>query len=989
VRTLELKSHINFPPFSLDPANQRLWRGAEIISLRPKTFAVLHHLLKRPGQLVTKDELLDGVWPETAVSDAVLKGCIREIRAALGDDPASPQFIETAHRRGYRFIGQVTGGATLPPASAYPRGLTSAPMVGREAELRRLRSLLEKALLGERQVVFVTGEPGIGKTAVVEAFLAQIIAEPSIRIARGQCLEQYGAGEAYLPILEALGRLCRAPDGSRLIALLRRYAPVWLAQMPGIIGPSEREALHREIAGATPERMLREMAEAIEAMTEEAPIVLVLEDLHWSDCSTLDLLSSVAQRPEPARLLVVGTYRPVETALSRHPLKAVKQELQMRRRCEEMPLEYLTEMTVAAYLKARFPQNDYPDELARAIHRRTEGNPLFMVNVLDYLVTIDSVIQHGGQWVLRVGLEEVELAVPENIRQMIEKQIERLSPDEQRALEAASVAGVDFSAVVVAAGLGEDIVQVEQWCEELARRRQFLQSATPSTLPDGTLTTRYQFIHALYQNILYERTPPTRRARLHQWIGERGEMIYGDRASEMAAELAVHFEQGRDYRRAVKFLHQAATNAAQRFAYHEVVALSRKGLELLTMLPDSPESAMQELRLLITLGPILIATKGYGTPEVEQIYARARELCHQVGETPELFSVLWGLGRFYLVRTPLRIARELGEQLLRLADKAQDPELLMEAHNSLGATLSHTGDFALSREHLEQGVTLYDPQRHRSHAFLYGQDPGVVCLIRLSFVLWCLGYQEQGLERSRQALALAREISHPFTLAFALSYAALLHHLRRSAEAAWDAAQSAITLSTEQGFPMFVLMGILVRSSALVERGQAEEAITQLRQGLGAAKAAGAELLQSYGLGVLAHAYRKVGRDEEGLAALAQALDAAHGAGDRFYEAELHRLKGDLLLERFESGNNSQVVAAEPSWLTEAEACFHQAINVARRQQAKSLELRAVMSLSRLYQKQGKKGEARQMLVESYNWFTEGFDSKDLKEAKAHIESVS
>jgi predicted ATPase len=313
----------------------------------------------------------------------------------------------------------------------------------------------------------------------------------------------------------------------------------------------------------------------------------------------------------------------------------------------------------------------------------------------------------------------------------------------------------------------------------------------------------------------------------------------------------------------------------------------------------------------------------------------------------------------------------------------------LEAHNSLGATLSHTGDFALSREHLEQGVTLYDPQLHRSHAFLYGQDPGVVCLIRLSYVLWCLGYPEQGLERSRQALALARELSHPFSLAFALSYAALLHHLRRSAPAAWDAAQSAIALSTEQGFPMFVLMGTLVKSSALVERGQAEEAIAHLLQGLGAAKPAGAEMLQSYGLGVLAHAYGKVGRDEEGLAALAQALDAAHGAGDRFYEAELHRLKGELLLKRVESGNNSQVAAAEPSWLTEAEACFHQAINVARRQQAKSLELRAVISLSRLCQKQGNREEARQMLDESYNWFTEGFDSKDLKEAKELIENVS
>jgi DNA-binding winged helix-turn-helix (wHTH) protein/tetratricopeptide (TPR) repeat protein len=610
---------INFGPFCLDLLNERLRRGSQTISLRPKTFAVLRYLLEHPGQLVTKEGLLDAVWPETYVSDVVLKVCIREIREVLGDDPKVPQYIETVHRRGYRFIGQIAdcglqiadskpsdaSGPSIrhqPPATDWPPAsdqLQSAirhrqsaiNLVGRQAELAQLQRWLEKSVRGQRHVVFVTGEPGIGKTTLVEAFLEQASAA-GLGVARGQCLEQFGAGEAYLPVLEALGRLCREPGRERLIALLGQYAPMWLVQMPSLISVADRERLQKEIFGATPERMLREMAEAVEALTAESPLVLGLEDLHWSDNATLDLITSLARRQGPARLLVIGTYRPTEVILSQHPLKAVRQELQMHGQCKELPLEFLTEAAVAEYLTRRFPGHRFPVELAGLIHQRTDGNPLFMVNMVDYLLAQGILVERDGQWRLEGQLEEVKVGVPEGIQQMIEKQIDRLTPEQQRVLEAASVAGVEFSAAAVAAALEEEVDQIEACCEGLGRGGQFLRPTGVIEWPDGTVAARYCFTHSLYHSVWYQRVAKARRIRLHKRIGERMEVVFGNRAGEIAAELAMHFEHGRDYRRAVWYLRHAAENATRRYANREAIDCLTRALELVGRLPPAERSGL-------------------------------------------------------------------------------------------------------------------------------------------------------------------------------------------------------------------------------------------------------------------------------------------------------------------------------------------------------------------------------------------------------------
>jgi DNA-binding winged helix-turn-helix (wHTH) protein/tetratricopeptide (TPR) repeat protein len=585
---------IIFDPFCLDLANECLWRGSLAIPLRPKAFAVLNYLLGRPGRLVNKEELLNAVWPETFVGEAVLKVTVRQLRKALEDDPKYPRFIETAHRRGYRFIGQIAEDGQAPAEdqeigskSASPLRASFPPqgVVGRDEALSQMQSLLEKALSGERQILFVTGEAGIGKTALVDAFAGSIASGRSIRISRGQCLEQYGTSEAYLPVLEAIGQLCQ--EEGQVVDLLRAHAPMWLLQMPSLLSPSDRESFSREVFGASRDRMVREMTEALELLAAETPFLLVLEDLHWSDYSTVDLISALARRRETARLMLIGTYRPVDLILREHPLKAVKHELQVHRQCEELALEYLSEGAITDYLNKRFPTHQFPVELAQVIHHRTEGNPLFMVNVVDFLFAQGLIATSNGRWSLNVRLEDLEVGVPENIRQIIAKQIERLSREDQQVLEAARICGMTFSALAVASALGVDVVDVEERCEELARQSCFLKATGSGEFPDGTVSARYGFTHSLYLNTLCERIPAARCARLHLRMAERGEIIYCDRVGEIAAELAMHFEQGRDYRRAIKYLRQAADMDSRRYAGREAIENLDHALQLVERLPES------------------------------------------------------------------------------------------------------------------------------------------------------------------------------------------------------------------------------------------------------------------------------------------------------------------------------------------------------------------------------------------------------------------
>jgi predicted ATPase len=508
--------------------------------------------------------------------------------------------------------------------------------------------------------------------------------------------------------------------------------------------------------------MLRELTEALEVLTETTPLLLVLEDLQWSDFSTVDLISLLAQRRGRARLMLVGTYRPADLIVSSHPMKAIKQELQVRGQCEELALGCLGAAEVNQYLTSRFPAHS--PTLGQLIHQTTDGNPLFIINVVDYWLSLGVLVETDGHWRLTTDAANARVGVPESLSQMIEKQLERLIPQERHVLEAASVAGKEFTIDIVAAALGEKQSPVEEWCEGLAERGQFLRAHGSEIRADGAVTGRYGFIHALYQQVLYERISAVRRLHLHRQFGRWLEVAHGGRTDEVAAQLAVHFELGKSYEQAVNYLRQAAERAGRLQAPHEAATLLGKALDLLRDLPETPEHAQQELGLRIALGVPLLMTKGYAATEVEYTYARARELCEQLGECPQLIPALAGLFKFYFVRAEFHTARELAERVMRLAELTSDRFVMLAAHSLLGTSLLSIGEMATARAHLEQGIALYDPLQHGPLALVYGDDPGVVCLSFAALALWFMGCPDQALQRSQEALALARNSPCPIAL---------------------------------------------------------------------------------------------------------------------------------------------------------------------------------------------------------------------------------
>jgi predicted ATPase len=965
---MEHEHHIAFGPFRFDVTHGHLWRGEQVIHLRPRSLAMLRYLVEHPARLVTKAELWQHVWAGTHVTDAVLRASVKEIRAALGDLAAAPRYLETVGRQGYRFL--VGGGPDVPSLSR------PGPIVGRQREIDALQGWFQRSAAGDRQLIFVSGEGGVGKTTVIDLWLARLAAEKEVRVAWGQCVEHYGKGEPYLPLLGALGQLSRQPEGQALPAVLRRQAPLWLAQLPGLVGEPEQERLQRQLQGATPARMLRELAEALDVLAAEMPLVLVLEDLHWGDTSTVEALAYLAQRRASPRLLVLGTYRPVETMLRGHPLRRTVQELCGRGQAAELRLEFLPAEDVAAYVAGRLG-GPVADPLAAYVHERTEGNALFMVNILDHLVQQRLVVRCEGEWALRAGADAKLASLPEGLQQFLVRRIEDLPPEARRVLEAASVAGEQFTVAAVAAGAQCPVEDVEALCEALAAQHQFLDDIGLREWPDGTSSGRYQFTHALYRQVLYEGLGSARRRQLHRRIGARLEAGYGAQAGEAAARLAVHFERGGETDQAVDYWQQVGDNAARRHAYPEAIAALQKGLALLATLPEGPEHTPRELTLQLTLGELLSVVRGRMAPEVGEAYTRAYALCQCVGETSWRFEVLWGLALFHCMAAQLGTARRFSQELFDLAQRQPDPVLVQRSHHALGLYAFAQGHFGVARAHLEDGRRLGDTPQPSLPIFHNIYDQRMRALCYLAQILWELGYADQAQQRVQEALAVAQQGESPPAVAQARVFTTMLCQWRRDAAATHAQAETLMTLAEEQGFGLRCEHGRILRGWALAMQGRPAEGVAQIRQAFGVYPNMEPGLYRAYFLGLLAEGYGQVGQPEAGLRVVAEALALVATTEVRWWEAEVYRLQGDLLLQ-----------LPKPD-VSQAEACFQQAIEVARDQQAKALELRAALSLSRLWQQQGKRAGAQQLLAEVYSWFTEGFDTLDLKEAKALLDEWS
>jgi TOMM system kinase/cyclase fusion protein len=875
--------------------------------------------------------------------------------------------------RVYQVLDEISAQSRLDVAAG--NGLT--PLVGREQEVGVLLERWARVKDGMGQVVVLSGEAGIGKSRLIQALTAQMTGEPH---RRWECrCSPYYQHSAFYPMIELLQQVLRVspddPPATKLhtlectLALYRMALPEVVPLLAALLSIPLPD--HYPPLALPPPRQKQKTLEALVAvllaLAEEQPLLLIMEDLHWVDPSTLELLTTLIDQTPIAHILTLLTYRPE----FRPPwgFRAHLTPLTVSRLAPshaEMMIEHVTKCKAL------------PVEVVQQILAKTDGVPLF-VEELTKMVLESGLLREEDDHFALIG-PLPSLAIPATLHDSLMARLDRLATVKEVA-QLGAILGRAFSYELLRA--------VSLW-EEGMLQRALAQLVEAELLYQRGVSPHatYLFKHALIQEAAHASLLKRTRQQHHQRTAQVLEAQFPETRDSQPELLAHHYTEANLAAAAIPYWQQAGQRAIERSAYPEAIAHLTKGLEVLSTLPDGADRAQQELGLQTTLGPVYIATQGAASPAVECAYARARELCRLVGETPQLFPALWGLWVFYFVRGELPTGRELGQQLLSLAQHVQEPALLLEAHLALGAVVLRQGEVVSARAHLEQGIALYDPQRHRSHAFRYGQDPQVACCSDMAYALWCLGYPDQALRRSQEALTLARELSHPFSLAFAHVFAAWLHQHRREVQTAQQWAEAAISLATGQGFTLFLAQATILRGWALSAQGQGGEGMVHMRQGLDACRATGAELFRPYYLALLAEAAGQMGQPEEGLHVLGEALAAVDRGGEHFYEAELYRLQGELRRQQTGLGVEQTAAMGAPT-AHEVEICFRKALDIARGQRAKSWELRAAVSLGRLWRQQGKRDEARELLAPIYGWFTEGFDTPDLQEAKALLEELS
>jgi DNA-binding winged helix-turn-helix (wHTH) protein/tetratricopeptide (TPR) repeat protein len=721
----------SFAPFRLDPVNQCLWRRAdteheERILLTPKAFSVLTYLVNHAGRLVTHDELLNSVWSRTVVEPQTVKKHIVEVRTALGDRPKRSLFIETLPRRGYRFIAPVSEcAATQQVVSG--RAVPSA-LVGRGRALEDLHEAWQHAACGERQIVFITGEPGIGKSALAEVFCQQAaLTEKSVRIAHGQCIETYGNKEAYGPMLEALGQLCRGPRAEPIVQILFAEAPTWATQLPALLARGS-EMLRHEIQGATRERMLRELGEALESITAKTPLLLVLEDLQWADDSSIDLIATLARRRSAAKFMLLATCRSHEFCAA--GMRALVPDLLVHQLCRKIELTRLSETEVEEYLAGRSPSSHPPAGLSALVHRHCDGNPLFMVAALEHMRKRGVRVDADGRWQLQIPLAQIEFEVPDDLRHMIEAQLERVSGQEQNALELASVAGASFSASLLSGAAQIEARDLEDLYEELSRRHHIVKWVGTQSFPDGSAAERYEFVHALYRQVLYDRQLQGHRAGIHRLIGERLATLHAQDIEEVVPELAYHFEQAAEWPRAIEYLQCAADIAGRRYARQQADSMLTRALELVINLPEA-QRMRTEPHLLALLAAHRWAVWDVRVIEtLERLIARAADY----GLIDMQARALVDLS-FFLSLISAERCLEAAQRALRLSAQ-QDPAMRTRTRTACAfRRLSVCGWSAHDAVEFREG--LVELGRH------HGLPAGVGDLVDESFIrLTCVEYRE-------------------------------------------------------------------------------------------------------------------------------------------------------------------------------------------------------------------------------------------------------
>jgi DNA-binding winged helix-turn-helix (wHTH) protein/predicted ATPase len=912
-----------FGQFQFDLRTGELCRDGSVVKLTPRAAAVFCALAERAQQLVTKQELFDRVWGCGAVGDDALTSCIQELRGALDDDARRPRYIETRHRRGYRLMVPVVSAALQSAPTSQIETPAPSGLVGRVAELEELAHAFDRARSGRRQIVFVTGEPGIGKTSVADTFLEQLRGAHVARIAHGQCLDHHGVGEPYLPLIEALTRLAGVPDGAVVKKILAAKAPSWLAQMPSLWTRSERSAL--EMRGrATRERTLRELTLAVEAMSADFPLLVKLEDIHWSDASTLDWLAHIARRPEPARLMVLAAFRPADPAAAKVGLDGLVAELALHGQCKEIALRPLDLDAIEAFLQGRLRYGAAQvRELAPLLLERTGGNPLFLTSIVNQFAQQNGATPRGV------------VSIPNDVRRFIDRQIDALGESDRTVLTAASVIGREFATAAVAAALESAVDTVESACARLARQGVFIIEAGSSAWPDGTRFDLYSFRHDLHRELLYERLPATRRAAAHARVGHRLEAAWSGRLDAIAAELAEHFERGNEPVRAIPHHQRAGAKALRRSANAEASNHLQRALDAIGHVADEVERARIEVELRVALGAAFMTTRGFGAPEVLDAYSRAEALCDRLGERADLFPAIWGQWMFRTGRGETTAGRRLGARLLALADTFDNAGLKIQAHHAMWSTSFVCGELAQARAHADAGLALFDTKIHRSMASSYGNHDAGCCARNFSSLALALaGEAATARAMMERSLAAATSLDDPFSLALTLYFTSAAAQMMGDVALAATNSKLSVQMATEHDLAQPKAWSMGVAGWCIAETGDLEEGLACTTQAIAAMQVIHSRHFLSYLLGLLADVHLKAGHGAEAMKAVKDGLATAEATGERFYNAELFRLRGELL-------------ARLPGARKEAEASFRAAIDVAQQQGAVTLEHKASASQRR------------------------------------------
>ncbi len=848
--------------------------------------------------------------------------------------------------------------------------------VGRARPRSDLHAALDQVRRGHGLIVGVSGEPGIGKSTLVDDFLIDLAESgaPAV-VGRGLCSERLAGTEAYLPLLDALSDLLRADDGA-LARLMRTVAPLWYGQ----VAPADSRAASLE--GARPaqtgaqERLKRELVAFLTEVGRQQPIVLFFDDVHWVDVSTVDLLAYLARQFDALPVLVIATYRREELQVLKHPLLSAMQDLQSRGLFREIALEFLTRDDVGQYIALRFPGHRLPEGFADLIFAKTEGNPLFVADVLGYLAEQRVISQDGDGWILTRSMPDIARELPESVRGMILRKIDALGDDSRRVLMTASVQGYEFDGAILASILRLDLADVEDQLDRIERVHEFVKRIREHEYPDGTLTLRYRFVHLLYQNVLYGSLTPARKVALSRAIGKALETVYRDRTTDIASELAVLYEAAREFTAATDYFLMAAQRAAAMFAYEEALALGRRALAALRVLPDGADRRRRELTILMSIGVAATATRGYSSQDVQDIYDRASALCVEFQEVDQLALALWRLFAFAITRLRLETAQQIANRFGQLVGHTGTGTLAIQSALAQGLVANYRGEFRSAVGHFERAAAASSMAARHTMSVTLGTDPAVSSNVYIASTRWCLGYADRAVQAIDAALAATLEIAHPYTEAHALHFSSMIRGWRGE----WDQLlvynQRALAVTARERFSYYAATACFFEGMWLAHTGRPHDGLARMREGwLGLRGIGGRVSLQRFATD-FAEQLGLAGEVGEGLDVLAGEIAAM--ATDRGWESELFRMKGELLLMRGDLRDAD-----------EAHGCFRHAIDVASQQGAKSLELRSATSMARLLRGQGKTREAAAQLSDAYGWFTEGFDTADLVTARELLAAIA